>query len=171
MRSPRDEPLLVGDLVFRVNRLQGLTRPCDLYVVIEVDSYGHYFRKSKTKTVTQTMEPAWDEEFIIELEGSENMRILVYEIITQPGGQPGVVNHHSSSQLRGRATLDLSRSWLTNKMSEQRISMNDVVLTCSMKFLTFEDTMRRVPTTKATGKIEYTFPHNSQISVKNKIKN
>ena len=49
MRSPRDEPLLVGDLVFRVHNLQGLTRPADLYIVVEVDSYGHYFRKSGTQ--------------------------------------------------------------------------------------------------------------------------
>ena len=157
MRSPRDEPLLVGDLVFRVDRLQGLTRPSDLYVVVEIDSYGHYFRKSKTKTIAQTMEPAWDEEFMIELEGSENLRILVYENVSQASntssGRDTV--SQSSSLLRGRATLELSRTWLTNRMAEQRISMNDVVLTCSMKFLTFEDTMRRVPTTKAAGKIKY----------------
>lgn len=58
---------------------QGLTRPADLFVVIEVDSYGHYFRKSKTQQIQNSMEPLWDEEFIIELEGSENLRILVYE--------------------------------------------------------------------------------------------
>ena len=155
MRSPRDEPLLVGDLVFRVDHLQGLTRPSDLYVVVEIDSYGHYFRKAKTKTITQMMEPAWGEEFMIELEGSENLRILVYEIVGQPStntlnGRDSVAQ--SSSMLRGRATLELSRTWLTNRMAEQRISMNDVVLTCSMKFLTFEETMRRVPTTKGTGK-------------------
>lgn len=44
MRSPRDEPLLVGDLHFSIHSLQGLTRPSDLFVVVEVDSYGHFFR-------------------------------------------------------------------------------------------------------------------------------
>merc|ERR1719384_371271 len=150
MRSPRDEPLLVGDLVFRVDRLFGLTRPDDLYVVVETDSYGHYFRKAKTKIISQSIEPAWNEEFMIELEGSENLRILVYEVVTPPTeGRESVAQ--ASSILRGRATLELSRTWLTKEMAEQRISMNDVVLSCSMKFLTFEDTMRRVPTTKATG--------------------
>ena len=150
MRSPRDEPLLVGDLVFRVDRLSGLTRPDDLYVVVEIDSYGHYFRKAKTKIISQSIEPAWNEEFMIELEGSENLRILVYEVVTPPTeGRESVAQ--ASSILRGRATLELSRTWLTKEMAEQRISMNDVVLSCSMKFLTFEDTMRRVPTTKATG--------------------
>ena len=150
MRSPRDEPLLVGDLVFRVDNLSGLTRPSELYVVVEIDSYGHYFRKAKTKIISHEIEPNWNEEFMIELEGSENLRILVYEVVNpNPDSRESV--HQSSSQLRGRATLELSRTWLTKDMAEQRISMNDVVLSCSMKFLTFEDTMRRVPTTKATG--------------------
>ena len=150
MRSPRDEPLLVGDLVFRVDNLSGLTRPSELYVVVEIDSYGHYFRKAKTKIISHEIEPNWNEEFMIELEGSENLRILVYEVVNPtPDSRESV--HQSSSQLRGRATLELSRTWLTKDMAEQRISMNDVVLSCSMKFLTFEDTMRRVPTTKATG--------------------
>ena len=45
-----------------------------------------------------TLEPVWEEEFIIELEGSENLRILVYE---QQPDSPVTV-------LRGRATLELS---------------------------------------------------------------
>lgn len=141
MRSPRDEPLLVGDLHLRVAHLQGLTRPADLHAVAEVDSYGHYFRKAKTRPARGSLEPLWDEEFVIELEGSENLRILVYE---QPeaGGSP---------VLRGRATLELSRTWLTGEMAEQRISMNDVVLTCSMKFVAFEETLRRVPHVPSSG--------------------
>ena len=76
------------------------------------------------------MEPKWEEECTIDLEGSENLRLLVYEQ-TEAG----------NSLLRGRAQLELSRSWLTEKMNEQRISMNDVVLVASMKFVTFEQTM------------------------------
>ena len=136
MRSPRDEPLLVGDLHLAVNHLQGLTRASDLFVVAEVDSYGHFFRKAKTRTSRGEMDPVWEEEFIVELEGSENLRILVYEEQQQQGSQ---------AVLRGRATLELSRTWLTGEMAEQRISMNDVVLTCAMKFVAFEETMRRVP--------------------------
>ena len=155
MRSPRDEPLLVGDLHFKVNHLQGLTRPADLFVIIEVDSYGHYFRKSKTQMACGTLEPVWDEEFIIELEGSENLRILVYEQQAQ------------GNVLRGRATLELSRSWLTNQSNEQRISMNDVVLSCTMKYVTFEETIRRVPNTKSTAGL---FGTPIQISTKKEMR-
>ena len=61
MRSQRDEPLLVGDLHFSVYGLQGLTRPSDLFVVIETDSYGHYFRKAKTRLSggSTSLEPRW----------------------------------------------------------------------------------------------------------------
>ena len=75
-------PLLTFFLFFLYS-LQGLTRPADLFVVVEVDSYGHFFRKCKTQLVLNTMEPKWDEQFIIELEGSENLRILVYEQTSQ----------------------------------------------------------------------------------------
>ena len=146
MRSSRDEPLLVGDLVLKVKGLYGLTRPCDLYVVLEVDSYGHFFRKSKTRTIKGAgLDPVWDEEFVIELEGSENLRVLVYE-------QPEVPARGSAGHpvLRGRANLELSRTWLTNKMTDQRVAMDtDVVLECSMKYVTFEETIRRVPHNKS----------------------
>ena len=48
-------------------------------------------------------------------------------------------------------SIPLSRSWLSNKLTEQRISMNDVVLTSSVKYVAFEETMRRVPTSKPSG--------------------
>merc|ERR1719225_54949 len=140
MRSTRDEPLLIGDLHLVIKCLGGLTRPTDVYIVVEVDSYGHYFRKVKTRTVENSIEPTWNDEFIIELEGSENVRILAYEDSPSAG-----------LQLRGKATLELSRSWLGGNYNEQRISMADLVLTCQTKYLAWEETIRRVPAAKPTG--------------------
>ena len=97
---------------------------------LEIETKLHF-----SVTVQNSLDPKWDEEFNIDLEGSENLRILVYEQTQEP----------NVFLLRGRAQLELSRSWLTDKLNEQRISMNDVVLVCSMKFVTFEQTMRRVP--------------------------
>ena len=139
MRSTRDEALLIGDLHLVVGALGGLTRPASCYVVVEVDSYGHFFRKAKTRLVTDSMEPTWEDEFIIELEGSENLRLLVYEETAE------------GTQLRGRATLELSRSWLGAHYADQRVAMADVVLGCRMKFSAFEETIRRVPTAKPAG--------------------
>lgn len=79
MRNSRDESLLVGDLHFTVQGLSGLDHPADLYVCLEIDSYGHYFRKAKTKIICHNATPLWNESFVLELEGSRNIRILLYQ--------------------------------------------------------------------------------------------
>lgn len=83
LRSGRDESLLIGDLHLNIQHLTGLDQPSDLFICIEVDSYGHYFRKAKTKLACKTTRPVWDESFVIELEGSQNLRILVYQDVPQ----------------------------------------------------------------------------------------
>lgn len=79
MRNSRDESLLVGDLHFTVQGIVGLDHPADLYVCIEIDSYGHYFRKAKTKIICHSSSPVWNESFVLELEGSQNLRVLLYQ--------------------------------------------------------------------------------------------
>jgi hypothetical protein len=34
----------------------------------------------RTKVEAATLEPAWNEEFMVDLEGSENLRLLVYQV-------------------------------------------------------------------------------------------
>lgn len=79
LRNSRDESLLVGDLHFTVQGLVGLDHPADLYVCVEIDSYGHYFRKAKTKIICHNSTPIWNESFLLELEGSQNLRVLLYQ--------------------------------------------------------------------------------------------
>lgn len=84
MRNTNDESLLVGDLHMGIQGLQGLEQPTDLYICIEVDSYGHYFRKATTKTICRSQTPLWNESFMLELEGSQNVRVLLYEDKERP---------------------------------------------------------------------------------------
>lgn len=84
MRNSRDESLLVGDLHFTLQGLIGLDHPADLYICVEIDSYGHYFRKAKTKLVCHSTSPIWNEGFVLELEGSQNLRILLYQDNDRP---------------------------------------------------------------------------------------
>lgn len=79
LRNSRDESLLVGDLHLTLQGLTGLEHVSDFFICVEVDSYGHYFRKAKTKLICRTANPVWNESFILELEGSQNVRILLYE--------------------------------------------------------------------------------------------
>lgn len=79
MRDTHDESLLVGDLHMTVHNLIGLEHATDLYLCIEIDSYGHYFRKATTKMACRSTNPIWNESFVVELEGSQNARFLLYE--------------------------------------------------------------------------------------------
>ncbi|XP_042866954.1 uncharacterized protein LOC122249860 isoform X2 [Penaeus japonicus] len=139
LKSGRDDSLLLGDLHIVVSSLHGLTRPAKMFVCFEVDSYGHFFRKVKTKQA-DGVEPHWNQDFIIELEGSQTLRILCYEEDPKLG-----------VQLRGKAHLELSRSWLSDTLNERRVSLQDLVLVLSLKFLPPEATLRRVPTGKSSG--------------------
>lgn len=74
-----DENLLVGDLHLTIQGVTGLERAADYYICVEIDSFGHYFRKAKTKMVCRSASPLWNESFVLELEGSQNVRILLYQ--------------------------------------------------------------------------------------------
>nr|XP_045609928.1 active breakpoint cluster region-related protein-like isoform X2 [Procambarus clarkii]XP_045609929.1 active breakpoint cluster region-related protein-like isoform X2 [Procambarus clarkii]XP_045609930.1 active breakpoint cluster region-related protein-like isoform X2 [Procambarus clarkii] len=139
LKSGRDDSLLLGDLHIVVSSLHGLTSSANMYVCFEVDSYGHFFRKAKTK-ITEGVEPHWNQDFIIELEGSQTLRILCYEDHPKLG-----------TQLRGKTHLELSRSWLNSTLTERRVSLQDLVLVVILKFLPPEATLRRVPTGKSSG--------------------
>ncbi|XP_065364346.1 active breakpoint cluster region-related protein isoform X2 [Calliphora vicina] len=136
MRNTNDESLLVGDLHMTVNSLSGLDHPADLYISIEVDSYGHYFRKAATKMICRSMNPIWNESFVVELEGSQNVRILLYALQERP-------------ILRAKYVLKLSRSWLKESPQGRAIKLGDnLTLNTTLHFVPGEVTLRRVPTSK-----------------------
>ncbi|CAL4069366.1 unnamed protein product, partial [Meganyctiphanes norvegica] len=139
MKCGRDDSLLVGDLHIVVSNLRGLTNPTNVYLCFEVDSYGHFFRKAKTKT-SEGNDPTWNQDFIIELEGSQSLRILCYE------------DHPSlGTLLRGKTQLELSKSWLNETLCEHHATLQDLDLVMLLKFLPPEATLRRVPTCKTAG--------------------
>lgn len=108
----------------------------DLYICIEVDFYGHFFRKAKTKTIENSSAPSWNETFDIDLEGCENLRILIYR------------DCGTHSTLFGKHTQQLSRQWLTDKQIERVFKINQCQLRVGFKFTHFELSYRRVPTGK-----------------------
>ncbi|KAH8295982.1 hypothetical protein KR018_008982 [Drosophila ironensis] len=123
MRNTNDESLLVGDLHMTVQGLQGLEKAADLYICIEVDSYGHYFRKATTKMVCRSQTPIWNETFILELEGSQNVRILLYEDKKGP-------------LLRAKHIIKLSLSWLTETTQKHSLKLSETLeLGCSFRFV------------------------------------
>ncbi|XP_052868483.1 uncharacterized protein LOC128274354 [Anopheles cruzii] len=138
MRNARDESLLVGDLHLTIQGLTGFEQqPCDLFVCVEIDSYGHYFRKAKTKLVCRSSTPNWNESFVLELEGSQNLRLLVYQDDVQ------------RPILRAKHVLKLSRSWLKDTAVSKALKLSETLsLGTVIRFVPGEVTLRRVPTSK-----------------------
>ncbi|XP_017775840.1 PREDICTED: active breakpoint cluster region-related protein isoform X2 [Nicrophorus vespilloides] len=134
LRSGHDESLLVGDLHITVFDLQGLEYAADVYICIEVDFYGHFFRKAKTKMSCKSNSPQWNENFIIDLEGCENLRILVYR------------DTGTQSTLFGKHTQQLSRQWLHQNTTEKKLKINGCELRIGLKYIPYEvSPNRRVP--------------------------
>lgn len=139
LRTGRDESLLVGDLHLTLKELQDLDQPADLFVCVEVDSYGHYFRKAKSKLVCNSANPRWNEQFIIELEGSQNLRVLLYE------------ESQDRAILRAKFTQKLSRSWLGETAVDKLFPMHNCSLLVMLQFVPSEISLRRVPTARTAG--------------------
>ncbi|KAK9412610.1 active breakpoint cluster region-related protein [Crotalus adamanteus] len=75
-----DKPLgMCGFLHVIVHSVKGFKQSANLYCTLEVDSFGYFVSKAKTRVFRDTTEPQWNEEFEIELEGSQYLRILCYE--------------------------------------------------------------------------------------------
>ncbi|XP_037026256.1 active breakpoint cluster region-related protein isoform X2 [Bradysia coprophila] len=137
LRNSRDESLLVGDLHLTLHGVTGLESAADFFICVEVDSYGHYFRKAKTKLVCRSANPVWNESFIVELEGSQNVRFLLYE------------DHSGRQILRAKHVIQLSRKWLKESVFSMPVKLSDsLTLSSSIRFVPGEVSLRRVPTSK-----------------------
>lgn len=81
-----------------------------------MDTYGHYLQRAVTHISKQSLEPHFDQEFVLDLEGTQTLRVLCYEEIT---GQ-------QKPFFRGKANLELSQTWLSDKVSQQLLPILDV---------------------------------------------
>ncbi|XP_009891523.1 PREDICTED: breakpoint cluster region protein-like, partial [Charadrius vociferus] len=122
-----------------------------LYCTLEVDSFGYFVNKAKTRVYRDTTEPNWNEEFEIELEGSQTLRILCYEKcynktkLTKEDGE-------STDRIMGKGQIQLDPQALQDKDWQRTvISMNGVEVKLSVKFTSREFSLKRMPSRKQTG--------------------
>uniref|UniRef100_A0A671S475 Active breakpoint cluster region-related protein-like n=1 Tax=Sinocyclocheilus anshuiensis TaxID=1608454 RepID=A0A671S475_9TELE len=78
-KDDEESPGLYGFLHVIVHKATGFKESANLYCTLEVDSFGYFVSKAITRVFRDTTEPQWNEEFEIELEGSQCLRILCYE--------------------------------------------------------------------------------------------
>ncbi|BFZ04589.1 hypothetical protein BsWGS_07628 [Bradybaena similaris] len=131
----KDEDILTGILNVTIHKVNGLTEVCDTYCNMEMDSFGHFFFKAYTTICEDTQDPAWNEDFDLELEGSETLRILCFK--KEKGGQ--------GDTLLGRVALELKKNWLKDSFQETTLSANDISLVISVKHIPADKTMQRTP--------------------------
>ncbi|XP_072455715.1 breakpoint cluster region protein isoform X1 [Notamacropus eugenii] len=147
-----DEPTgLYGFLNVIVHSATGFKQSSNLYCTLEVDSFGYFVNKAKTRVYRDTTEPNWNEEFEIELEGSQTLRILCYEKCHHKA-KLSKDDGETSDRMMGKGQLQLDPQALQDKDWQRAvITMNGVEVKLSVKFTSREFSLKRMPSRKQTG--------------------
>ncbi|XP_026944250.1 breakpoint cluster region protein isoform X1 [Sagmatias obliquidens] len=150
-RTDDESPGLYGFLNVIVHSATGFKQSSSLYCTLEVDSFGYFVNKAKTRVYRDTAEPNWNEEFEIELEGSQTLRILCYEKcynrskITKEDGE-------SADRIMGKGQVQLDPQALQDRDWQRTIiAMNGIEVKLSVKFTSREFSLKRMPSRKQTG--------------------
>ncbi|KAF7656568.1 hypothetical protein LDENG_00039160 [Lucifuga dentata] len=152
MNKEDDEsPGLYGFLNVIVHSASGLKQSLNLYCSLEVDSFGYFVNKAKTRVYRDSTEPNWNEEFEIELEGSQTLRLLCYEKCynkTKQSKEDGEI----MDRIVAKGQIKLDPQTLQNKDWQRTvITMNGVEVKLSMKFTSREFSLKRMPSRKQSG--------------------
>ncbi|XP_078143792.1 breakpoint cluster region protein isoform X6 [Centroberyx gerrardi] len=146
-----ESPGLHGFLNVIVHSASGLKQSLNLYCTLEVDSFGFFVNKAKTRVYRYTTEPKWNEEFEIELEGSQTLRLLCYEKSynkTKQNKEDG----ESTDRIMGKGQIPLDPQTLQGKDWQRTvIPMNGIEVKLSMKFTSREFSLKRMPSRKPMG--------------------
>uniref|UniRef100_A0A667X5X0 BCR activator of RhoGEF and GTPase n=1 Tax=Myripristis murdjan TaxID=586833 RepID=A0A667X5X0_9TELE len=136
MNKEDDEsPGLYGFLNVIVHSASGLKQSLNLYCTLEVDSFGYFVNKAKTRVYRDSTEPSWNEEFEIELEGSQTLRLLCYEKCcnrTKQGKEDG----ENTDKIVAKGQIKLAFI---------------IEVKLSMKFTSREFSLKRMPSRKQSG--------------------
>ncbi|MCI4386958.1 hypothetical protein PGIGA_G00068620 [Pangasianodon gigas] len=146
-----ESPGLYGFLNVIIHSASGLKQSLNLYCTMEVDSFGLFVNKAKTRVYRYTTEPKWNEEFEIELEGSQTLRLLCYDKSynkTKMSKEDG----ESTDRIIGKGQIVLDPQMLQGKDWQRTvIPMNGIEVKLSMKFTSREFSLKRTSSCKQTG--------------------
>ncbi|XP_063152098.1 active breakpoint cluster region-related protein-like isoform X3 [Candoia aspera] len=151
--NPDDDqpPGMCGFLHVIVHSVKGFKQSANLYCTLEVDSFGYFVSKAKTRVFRDTTEPQWNEEFEIELEGSQYLRILCYEKCYDKT-KLNKDNNEIVDRIVGKWQVQLDPQTVqTKNWHVDVIEMNGVKVEFSMKFTSRDMSLKRTPSKKQTG--------------------
>uniref|UniRef100_A0A3B5JW12 BCR activator of RhoGEF and GTPase n=1 Tax=Takifugu rubripes TaxID=31033 RepID=A0A3B5JW12_TAKRU len=142
---------LYGFLNVIVHSASGLKQSLNLYCSLEVDSFGYFVNKAKTRVYRDSTEPNWNEEFEIELEGSQTLRLLCYEKSCNKIKQ-SKEDGEMTDRIIAKGQIKLEPQTLQNKDWQRTvIGMNGIDVKLSMKFTSREFSLKRMPSRKQSG--------------------
>ncbi|XP_072834749.2 active breakpoint cluster region-related protein isoform X2 [Pogona vitticeps] len=146
-----ESPGMYGFLHVVVHSATGFKQSANLYCTLEVDSFGYFVSKAKTRVFRDTTEPQWNEEFEIELEGSQTLRILCYEKCYDKS-KMNKDNNEIVDKIVGKGQVQLDPQTVpTKNWQEDVIEMNGIKVEFSMKFTSRDLSLKRTPSKKQTG--------------------
>uniref|UniRef100_A0A8C4I081 Active breakpoint cluster region-related protein n=1 Tax=Dicentrarchus labrax TaxID=13489 RepID=A0A8C4I081_DICLA len=150
-KDDEETPGLYGFLHVIVHSAKGFKESANLYCTLEVDSYGYFVSKAKTRVFRDTTEPQWNEEFEIELEGSQYLRILCYENCYDKS----MLNKDDNEivdKIMGKGQVQLDPQTVQSKNWHMDvIEMNGIKVEFSMKFTSRDLSLKRTPSKKQSG--------------------
>nr|XP_046266947.1 active breakpoint cluster region-related protein isoform X1 [Scatophagus argus] len=150
-KDDEETPGLYGFLHVIVHSAKGFKESANLYCTLEVDSYGYFVSKAKTRVFRDTTEPQWNEEFEIELEGSQYLRILCYEKCYDKS----MLNKDDNEivdKIMGKGQVQLDPQTVQSKNWQMDvIEMNGIKVEFSMKFTSRDLSLKRTPSKKQSG--------------------
>ncbi|KAM9498745.1 active breakpoint cluster region-related protein-like isoform 1-T1 [Salvelinus alpinus] len=142
---------LYGFLHVIVHSAKGFKESANLYCTLEVDSYGYFVSKAKTRVFRDTTEPQWNEEFEIELEGSQCLRILCYEKCYDKT-KLNKDDNEIVDIIMGKGQVQLDPQTVQSKnWHVDVIEMNGIKVEFSMKFTSRDLSLKRTPSKKQSG--------------------
>ncbi|XP_016311265.1 active breakpoint cluster region-related protein isoform X1 [Sinocyclocheilus anshuiensis] len=141
-----ESPGLYGFLHVIVHKATGFKESANLYCTLEVDSFGYFVSKAKTRVFRDTTEPQWNEEFEIELEGSQCLRILCYKSKLNKDDNEIVDKIMGKGQVQLDPQTVQSKNWHMDV-----IEMNGIKVEFSMKFTSRDLSLKRTPSKKQSG--------------------
>uniref|UniRef100_A0A667ZF89 ABR activator of RhoGEF and GTPase n=1 Tax=Myripristis murdjan TaxID=586833 RepID=A0A667ZF89_9TELE len=150
-KDDEETPGLYGFLHVIVHSAKGFKESANLYCTLEVDSYGYFVSKAKTRVFRDTTEPQWNEEFEIELEGSQCLRILCYEKCYDKS-KLNKDDNEIVDKIMGKGQVQLDPQTVQSKNWHMDvIEMNGIKVEFSMKFTSRDLSLKRTPSKKQSG--------------------
>uniref|UniRef100_A0A673BD17 ABR activator of RhoGEF and GTPase n=1 Tax=Sphaeramia orbicularis TaxID=375764 RepID=A0A673BD17_9TELE len=150
-KDDEETPGLYGFLHVIVHSAKGFKESANLYCTLEVDSFGYFVSKAKTRVFRDTTEPQWNEEFEIELEGSQYLRILCYEKCYDKS-KLNKDDNEIVDKIMGKGQVQLDPQTVQSKnWTMDVIEMNGIKVEFSMKFTSRDLSLKRTPSKKQSG--------------------